>query len=633
MESKNILVIGNGFDLEHDLPTKYTDFLKFVEEFSRAHSFANETPPRLFNIKSDYFKRIFENSKFKDRVNALHALINKNLWIDYFQKVHRKHWANKENWIDFENEISDIIQTMDKLIKCYQSAQMEGNKNESEEIRDYKKELSKIINHNSQNETGIKVYIPTLLKDLNRLIGALEIYIWDYVGKIEFKYYNPDIEKIHPDRVLSFNYSDTYRNIYAFNRKDIKYSFAHGIAANNIHFFTETANAADGEIEDYIQRNAENNNMVLGVDEYLPEDRRSKEVDFIAFKKYYQRIYKKAGNEYKKWLQQIDENIKAGRKEENTVYIFEHSLDITDGDILREFINHNGVKTIIFYRNKEQLGQQIANLVKILTSEEVINKVYGSNPTIVFKKQSERKIIQGSPFEIASDTMQFENIYRWSRFEAQKLITKIKNKIEEKDLQYFYSQEDVITLFDVMQKNGLTTLYKTKLLEIAYELMKCDGLQKPEQFDAESWSYHDYDDSLGCDPTTQVFVASINSYNRKNFIASEDAIQSFDEQLAEYQKLIDCEEILDKEGYKLINKKIFNMRHEKDDDIEKIWNMLLRISRGPGEEVAKETLKELLDASKDEFDIIRYNHLLSEIQMNEYFDMKAEEFEESYRAE
>ena len=29
----NILVIGNGFDLAHDLPTKYNDFLEFVELF------------------------------------------------------------------------------------------------------------------------------------------------------------------------------------------------------------------------------------------------------------------------------------------------------------------------------------------------------------------------------------------------------------------------------------------------------------------------------------------------------------------------------------------------------------------------------------------------------------------------
>ena len=27
----NIIVIGNGFDIAHHLPTKYTDFLEFVK--------------------------------------------------------------------------------------------------------------------------------------------------------------------------------------------------------------------------------------------------------------------------------------------------------------------------------------------------------------------------------------------------------------------------------------------------------------------------------------------------------------------------------------------------------------------------------------------------------------------------
>lgn len=72
---------------------------------------------------------------------------------------------------------------------------------------------------------------------------------------------------------------------------------------------------------------------------------------------------------------------------------------------------------------------------------------------------------------------------------------------------------------------------------------------------------------------------------------------------------------------------------DKYGDIEKLWNILLRISRGPGEEVAKEVLKELIENSEDELEIIRFNHLLTEIQMNEFFDMKAEAFEESYRLE
>lgn len=29
----NILVIGNGFDLAHRLPTKYSDFIMFIKNF------------------------------------------------------------------------------------------------------------------------------------------------------------------------------------------------------------------------------------------------------------------------------------------------------------------------------------------------------------------------------------------------------------------------------------------------------------------------------------------------------------------------------------------------------------------------------------------------------------------------
>ena len=32
----NIIVIGNGFDLAHGLPTKYTDFLEYVKVLNKA---------------------------------------------------------------------------------------------------------------------------------------------------------------------------------------------------------------------------------------------------------------------------------------------------------------------------------------------------------------------------------------------------------------------------------------------------------------------------------------------------------------------------------------------------------------------------------------------------------------------
>lgn len=627
----NILMIGNGFDLEHDLPTKYTDFLSFVRSFQIAYASAKAVPPQTYMIKDEYLKLIFSNCEYEDRVIALHTFTENNIWIDYFQKVYKEHLAHKENWIDFESEIADIISSIDKFKKYFERLALGEEQNKDLESY-YRVKLNKLFKYGTNKET-INKSIPILLTDLYRLIGALEIYIWDYVGYEEIKYYNPDIEKIHPSKVFSFNYSDTYKKVYAYNRKGVDYSFAHGIATNNIHFFCGKENASDEEIKKCIQLNAENNTMVLGIDEYLPKERRSKEVDFIAFKKYYQRIYKKTGNEYKKWLQQIDENVKAGRKEENILYIFGHSLDVTDGDVLREFINNENLKTIIFYRNKEQLGQQIANLVKILESEKVIEKVYGSNPSIIFKQQCKRELIEGSAFEITSDAMKLENAYRLDQFDSVSLIMKIKDKIEKEDLSYFYSQKSVITMFDVMQKNGLAVLYLKKLLGIAYKLMRCDGLQEPEQFDEDCWAYQDYDGSFSCDLLTSKFVETINLYNKKHFTVSESAMQSFDEQLLEYEKLIKRKKKIDKESYVAIINSIFYMFIDKYGDIEKLWNILLRISRGPGEEVAKEVLKELIENSEDELEIIRFNHLLTEIQMNEFFDMKAEAFEESYRLE
>ena len=49
-----ILMIGNGFDLEHYLPTKYTQFLEFVKKYRYAYLSANSVPKRLYDINPEY---------------------------------------------------------------------------------------------------------------------------------------------------------------------------------------------------------------------------------------------------------------------------------------------------------------------------------------------------------------------------------------------------------------------------------------------------------------------------------------------------------------------------------------------------------------------------------------------------
>lgn len=64
-----ILMIGNGFDIEHKLPTQYKDFLQFTEEFLKIYASGK---------RNEDTKRFFEKI-FSDCDGILRENLNKNL--------------------------------------------------------------------------------------------------------------------------------------------------------------------------------------------------------------------------------------------------------------------------------------------------------------------------------------------------------------------------------------------------------------------------------------------------------------------------------------------------------------------------------------------------------------------------
>lgn len=81
----NILLIGNGFDLEYGLPTKYVDFLEFVDRFYDAYRFSEANPYFKSKIKDEYLKYILVNSE-KNVGKALNEYLQDNIWIAHFKK-------------------------------------------------------------------------------------------------------------------------------------------------------------------------------------------------------------------------------------------------------------------------------------------------------------------------------------------------------------------------------------------------------------------------------------------------------------------------------------------------------------------------------------------------------------------
>lgn len=111
----NILVIGNGFDLAHGLPTKYADFLGFVERFEnfKKNSMIMSSGGLSNTAKPIYEyldKLIFGNPKLSFELDKLFFM---NIWIEYFSSNEK---YIKENWIDFESEISKVIRSDRKSV-------------------------------------------------------------------------------------------------------------------------------------------------------------------------------------------------------------------------------------------------------------------------------------------------------------------------------------------------------------------------------------------------------------------------------------------------------------------------------------------------------------------------------------
>lgn len=416
----NILMIGNGFDIEHKLPTKYQDFLKWIIHEYNFYVYLNKQAADITQdidikliIPEEINEEIKMNRMEKQIQRELWTLIDDNKWIELF--LRNQHYL-KENWIDFESEISRVIQSIDNdMQKCnadiysdvthisepffadcfledldtkildreaeiYQDI-ANKRRSVSEEAEYISKYMEEHPVEPKKDKITYKQLINRLENDLNKLIRALEIYLCKYLDKDNIVQ-SEIIKKIKTDHVLSFNYTDTFEKIYD-NGQKIEYDYIHGKAE--------------------INNNIDTNNMVLGIDEYLSKKRSNKDVKFIAFKKYYQRIHKETGCKYKNWVDEIKYNLTDAEKvlkekfktqipygkfnKKHHLYIFGHSLDVTDKDILRDLILNDNVYTTIYYYNKKVYGQQIANLVKVIGKDELIRRTGGKTKTIDFVNQ------------------------------------------------------------------------------------------------------------------------------------------------------------------------------------------------------------------------------------------------------
>ena len=390
IRGRKILLIGNGFDLAHGLPTSYSYFLDFCDKVSRIFTYLMYVDQKVYeksalniwdvddSIKAKLLEWYKKRNENPDKLAVeIYNNIKENIWIHSFLNIR---YSLGKNWIDFESEISNVIQAFECI---RDNIERRERIQQSERSKVIKLEVAKdFVNISKEIEvlkeldledmyTNLKLfdaYIKKMTVDLDRLIRALEIYISEFINKIEVLQKNDDIKDINPDCVLSFNYSNTYERIYGQSNK-IEYDYIHGKAD--------------------ITNNVNTCNLVLGIDEYLEEHDRDNKLEFLPFKKFYQRIYKLTDSSYMEWVDEIRQNLECPYE----LYIFGHSLDKTDKDVLELLICNDNVQTKIYYHrksndDKKELGKLIRNLVRVIGAKELIRRTGGSHKTIEFIPQT-----------------------------------------------------------------------------------------------------------------------------------------------------------------------------------------------------------------------------------------------------
>ena len=589
----NILIIGNGFDLAHKLPTKYTDFLDFLGD---VRILKEEMPQNLEQlsdkIDENIRKYLFNsnsshldiNSKHQKYINEIYKLSKGNLWIKWFAQEKEENEALGEYWIDFEAEISKIIQTIESILSVYPI----------EEQSDYYKcsihsfFIEDLYYLDEPIEINMKRITNKLINDLNDLIRCFEIYLENFVKNINISQLSLDIYNLNIDKILTFNYTNTYQKLY---NTDVECDHIHGKAD--------------------INNDIESNNMVLGIDDYLNEDEKFTNTNFIEFKKYYQRLIKGTNCDYKKWIDEINQTKDFAK---HNVYIFGHSLASTDRDVLLDFIENEKTIITIYYNNSNQYSDQICNLVHLIGPDKLNEWVHQAKPKIKFVKQQPMIDISDSEWRIMKGIRTCSELFKLSEQEIECKINEIKGHLGNSDKTYFRNQRNIINLFVAVTTSGYIDDDLTdQMLNMAKELYDPTKREtySPSEFKRVDNSLPRYQNIISD------FIDSVNTYNadekgKQYQISDSDSCEKISEYLTAGAK------IGEQQAISLIKDIIKGSNHSYESD-EAMWSCVCSLICFVDQEKLIEIISDHISGDNNLYRI-KYTFLLNLLKEKEYFN-------------
>ena len=273
IRTMNILIVGNGFDLSHYLPTKYDHFMVAMQAIenwdeSKGDMGFDDLFGSLYEKEGYFFgftKAMYDTDKIKistEQIEELKNQLEENVWYQYFSE----HVKEVKTWIDFEQKISEALvlvcnflndieekfklygkfnyglqilkeNNFNKKSEYYYLAKLKINLLETLKICISNQKFGDIISAGStdlrnsfisdcwykvdkKEEYGFSSdqYLGFLYKELDSLIKLFNDYLVLVINELEItKNIQSPIDEV--EQIYSFNYTKTFQRLYAEKQK------------------------------------------------------------------------------------------------------------------------------------------------------------------------------------------------------------------------------------------------------------------------------------------------------------------------------------------------------------------------------------------------------------------------------
>lgn len=332
---------------------------------------------------SKYTESWYENNKNIKEVNDDKIINSYRAFFDQFSDniILRFILLNKlkiDNWNNLESQISQLASGITIIKESLKEQDLSFIYNDINSQTDYDKlQSAKNYFQNFQNSSHISFILEELAyqdnsdeisiysiltrynhrveQSLNSLTLLLEFYLF-YLDNIEDKIEiikNNGVNIIDSfgkiDNILTFNYTDTAEQKYNLDKESIHY--IHGR-------------------QNFIESSIDNNHLVFGIE----DNDNIVNNDLVNYQKTFQRIIKKTGFKYKKFIDPSSlKNFDICR-----IIIFGHSLDILDKEIFLDFFNKDlqkatKVEFFVLYFGNDDLKSKVRNLSTFLGKDTLVN--------------------------------------------------------------------------------------------------------------------------------------------------------------------------------------------------------------------------------------------------------------------